>query len=420
MKSMTRALATIVVLVMGGAATTSWAQSGFEAEPVLKAKDLVAPELLKGPNFTVDERVPVVGFLARFTVRSEFGTFDVHGIHMLQVRVPEIYALAQLDKMSKTKEFADAAAKAAARPVASAANMIVHPGETIEGVPGGVSRLFDRIKLGGASIAAAATASGQSGEQKAADVSQRVGSITVDALGFEKERRDLAKSLGVDPYTSNPVLSKKLTDMAWVAFSGRFGIQAAMSVFVPGSSVMSVMTITNSSVYDTPPGDLINAARAIFAQTGASDAQVQALLKNPQYTLSVLTAVAQGITRLQGVNGLPSVIDFAAAAKTQDETRLVAAAVNMLARHHEGTQRVAQVTAPGPIIARTVTGALLVPAPVDYLAWTQRTARFAQRDDLKASQRTAWLSGQMSPRARKQFEGQGWTVFESFTIAAER
>ena len=74
----------------------------------LKAKDLVAPELLKGPNFTVDERVPVVGFLARFTLRSDFGTFDVHGIHMLQVRVPEIYALAQIDKMSKTQEFADA------------------------------------------------------------------------------------------------------------------------------------------------------------------------------------------------------------------------------------------------------------------------------------------------------------------------
>jgi hypothetical protein len=420
LKSMTRALAMIVILVMGGATATSWAQSGFEAEPVLKAKDLVAPELLRGPNFTVDERVPVVGFLARFTVRSDFGTFDVHGIHMLQVRVPEIYALAQLDKMSKTREFADAAAKAGARPVASAANMIVNPVETIEGLPEGVSRLFDRIKLGGESIAAAATTSGQSGGQKAADVSQRVGSITVNALGFEKERRDLAKSLGVDPYTSNSVLSKKLTDMAWVAFSGRFGIQAAMSVFVPGSAVMSVVTITNSTVYDTPPGDLINAAQAIFAQTGASDAQVQALLKNSQYTLSVLTAIALGIQRLQGVNGLPSVIDFAAAAKTQDETRLVAAAVNMLARYHEGTQRIAQVTAPGPIIARTVPGALLVPAPVDYVAWTQRTARFAQRDDLKAPQRTAWLSGQMSPRARKQFEGQGWTVFESFTIAAER
>jgi len=417
---MASALVMIAILLTGGASTTSWAQSGYEAEPVLKAKDLVAPELLKGPHFTVDERVPVVGFLARFTVRSDFGTFDVHGIHLLQVRVPEIYALAQLDKMSKSREFAEAAAKAVARPVTSAANMIVNPVETIQGVPGGVSRLFDRIKLGGESIAAAATASDQSGGQKAANVSQRVGSITVDVLGFEKERRDLAKSLGVDPYTSNPVLSKKLTDMAWVAFSGRFGIQTAMSVLVPGSIVMSAVTITNSAVYDTPPGDLINSAQAIFAQTGASDAQVQALLKNSQYTLSVLTATALGIQRLQGVNGLPSLIDFAAVAKTQDETRLVAGAVNMLARYHESTQRIAQVTAPGPIIARTVTGALLVPAPVDYVAWTERTARFAQRDDLKAPQRTAWLSGQMSPRARKQFEGQRWTILESFTIASER
>ena len=419
MKGVISTLAMIVVLVMGGA-TTSWAQSGYETEGVLKAKDLVAPELLKGPSFTVDERVPVVGYLARFTVRSDFGTFDVHGIHMLQVRVPEIYALAQLDKMSKSKEFAEAAAKAAARPVASAAHMIVNPVETIEGVPGGVSRLFDRIKLGGESIAAAATASGQTGGQKATDVSQRVGSITVDALGFEKERRDLAKSLGVDPYTSNPVLSKKLTDMAWVAFSGRFGIQAAVSVFVPGSMAMSAVTITNTTVYDSPPGDLLNAAQAIFTQTGASEAQVQSLLKNSQYTLSVLTAIALGIQRLQGVNGLPSVIDFAAAAKTQDETRLVAGVVNMLARYHESRQRIAQVTAPGPIIARTVTGVLLVPAPVDYVAWTERTARVARRDDLKAPERTAWLSGQMSPRARKQFEELGWTVFESFTIAAER
>ena len=241
-----------------------------------------------------------------------------------------------------------------------------------------------------------------------------MGSITVDALGFEKERRELAKSLGVDPYTSNPVLSKKLTDMAWVAFSGRFGIQAAMSVFVPGSMVMSAVTITNSTVYDTPPGDLINAARATFAATGASAAQVQALVKNPQYTLSILTAVALGVQRLQGVDGLPSVIDFAAVAKTQDETRLVAGMVNMLARYNESTQRIAQVTAPGPLVARTVSGEVMVAAPVDYVAWTQRTARIEQRDDLRAPKRLVWLSGQMSPRARKQFEGLGWSVYESF------
>ena len=420
MKSILSSIAIITVIIMGTTVMTARAQSGFETEPVLKAKDLVAPELLKGPHFTVDDRVPVKGFLAYFTIRSDYGTFEAHGIHMFQIRVKEVYALAQLDDMSKTKEFTEAAGRAIARPVTSTVHMLVDPVETIEGFPGGVTRLWDRIKLGSEKVAEAATAPGASGGQKVADVSERVGGITVTALGYEKERRDLAKGLGVDPYTTNPVLSKKLSDMAWVAFSGRFGIQAAMSVLVPYSMAMSAVTITNTTVYDTPQGDLINKDQAIFAETGASEAQVQALMKNKQYSLSVLTALAQGLQRLQGVNGLASIVDFAAAAKTQDETRFVAGSVNILARYHESVAPIAVTTAPGPIIGRTTNGTLVIPAAVDYVAWTERTSRMAQRDDFKAPDRTTWLSGQMSTRARKEFTARGWEVDESFSIAAER
>jgi len=419
-KSILSSIAIITVIIMGATVMTARGQSGFETEPVLKAKDLVAPELLKGPHFTVDDRVPVKGFLAYFTIRSDYGTFEAHGIHMFQIRVKEVYALAQLDDMSKTKEFTEAAGRAIARPVTSTVHMLVDPVETIEGFPGGVTRLWDRIKLGSEKVAEAATAPGASGGQKVADVSERVGGITVTALGYEKERRDLAKGLGVDPYTTNPVLSKKLSDMAWVAFSGRFGIQAAMSVLVPYSMAMSAVTITNTTVYDTPQGDLINKDQAIFAETGASEAQVQALMNNKQYSLSVLTALTQGLQRLQGVNGLASIVDFAAAAKTQDETRFVAGSVNILARYHESVAPIAVTTAPGPIIGRTTNGTLVIPAAVDYVAWTERVGRMAQRDDFKAPDRTTWLSGQMSIRARKEFTTRGWRVDESFSIAAER
>ena len=224
----------------------------------------------------------------------------------------------------------------------------------------------------------------------------------------------------MDPYTTNPVLAKKLTDMAWVAFSGRMAIEATMSVVVPGSTIMSAVSFTNSTVYDTPPGDLVNRAQAIFAGTGASPAQVQGLIRNPQYSLTVLTAVAMGVQRLQGVSGIASVVPFAAAAKTQDETNFVASAINMLARYHESTQRIAQVTAPGPILGRAVSGELVVPAPVDYVAWTEPAGRFARREDLRAPQRLIWLSGELSPRARKGAEALGWQTYESFTIAAER
>ncbi len=247
MKLALAALATAAVLTGGANGNVVHAESTFETEPVLKASDLVAPEVLKGPHYSVDERVPVKGFLARFTIRSDYGRFDAHGIHMLQIRVREVHALAQLDDMSKTKEFAQAAAKAIARPVTSTVNMVMNPIKTVEGLPDGVGRLFDRIKLGTEKVVEAATAPGQSGGEQAEMVAKRVGGITVTALGYEKERRDLAKGLGVDPYTTKPVLAKKLDDMAWVAFSGRFGIQAAVSVFVPYSMAMSAVTMASGS-----------------------------------------------------------------------------------------------------------------------------------------------------------------------------
>ena len=419
MKSL-NVFAIITLLLASVWVTTSRAQSRYEAEPVLQAKDLVAAELLKGPNYTVDSKVPVKGFLAWFTIRSDYGTFVAHGIHMFQVRVREVYGLAQLSQMSQTKEFLSAAGQAVARPVTSAVNMVMNPVETVEGLPSGVSRLFGRIESGVQSIASAATAPGQSDEQQVASVSERVGTITVDALGYEKERRDLAKSVGVDPYTTNPVLAKKLDEMARVAFSGRMVIQAATTILVPGSTIMSAVSITNSTIYDTPPGDLLNAAKTIFAATGASPAQVTALMKNPQYSVSLITDLALGVRRIQSVNGVASVVPFAAIAKTQDEARFVAAAVNMLARYNESTERLAEVSAPGPIVGRGVSGRLVVAGPVDYVAWTERAARFAERNDLKAPDRLIWVSGQLDRRANKEAHALGWNVYENFTIAAER
>lgn len=87
MKPMISVVAMITVLVTGSAVMTAQAQSRFQKEPVLQAKDLVATELLRGPHYTVDSRVPVKDFLARFTIRSDYGTFNAHGIHMFQIRV---------------------------------------------------------------------------------------------------------------------------------------------------------------------------------------------------------------------------------------------------------------------------------------------------------------------------------------------
>ena len=119
----------------------------------------MAPDLLKGPYFTVDDAVPVKGMLARFTIRSPYGTFEAHGIHMLAIRVTEVHAIGKLDELSKTKEFAEAAGRAIVRPVTSAVNMLVHPVDSVEGFPDGAGApVRPHRHLGFKRVAEAATA----------------------------------------------------------------------------------------------------------------------------------------------------------------------------------------------------------------------------------------------------------------------
>src|SRR5262245_41395766 len=100
------------IILMASGAAPAQAPSGYEKEPVLVAKDLAAAEMLEGPHFTVDAKVPVKGFIARFTIRSPFGKFEAHGLRMLPMRVNEVEAIAVLDEVSKTREFVAAMGRA--------------------------------------------------------------------------------------------------------------------------------------------------------------------------------------------------------------------------------------------------------------------------------------------------------------------
>jgi hypothetical protein len=90
---------------------------------------------------------------------------------------------------------------------------------------------------------------------------------------------------------------------------------------------MAGVSVTNRAIWDTPAADLVNNARAVFVGTGGTSDQVQALMENPYYSLSVLTALATGITRLQGLTGRDAVLVFAAAAQSEDEANFVATVV---------------------------------------------------------------------------------------------
>jgi hypothetical protein len=392
----------------------------FETPPTLPAQELAPASLLNGNGFHVDQEVPTDGLTAHFTLRSDVGTFNADGLEMLRIRVAEIPAIMELNQTSKTKVFAQALAANAAAPVAAAGQMVMHPVDTVTGLPAGVGRFFGRVGLGAQKIKEAATTPEEaSAGEKAGQVASRTFHTSRDVLGYEQERRGLAKKLHVDPYTTNPILSKQLDDFALVAFRAHVGVTTTMSVFIPGSMAITATRVVSTWVYDTPRADLIVQNQKKLQEMNVPDASIHAFMDNKAFPLSVQTAFVEDLTRVSGVPGSIDIVALVSTAESEDQARFLASSLDMLANYHQSQTPLASIIARGTIIGRDRAGVVVVPAEVDYVSWTKRTSYFANRPDLVSPKRSAWLSGQMSPLAKKNFQALGWNVHEKTKLLTQ-
>jgi len=94
-----------------------------------------------------------------------------------------------LEETSKTGKFVKSVATNAAQTVKAAGQMVMHPIDTVTGLPSGVGRLFDRVGTGVGNLWDAAADPNESELKQA-------GAATRDVLGYEQERRALPRSWG--------------------------------------------------------------------------------------------------------------------------------------------------------------------------------------------------------------------------------
>jgi hypothetical protein len=392
----------------------------FEKPPTLPAHVLAPASLLSGDGFHVNDEVSTEGYLGHFTIHSDVGTFKAGSVEMLRIRVAELPAIVELTKTSKTKVFAQALATNAAAPVAAAGQMVMHPVETVRGLPSGVGRFFGRVGLGAERLKEAATESqGASAGEKAGNLATHTAQTTRDILGYEQERRGLAKKLHVDPYTTNPVLSKQLDDFATVAFRAHVGVTTTMSVFIPGSMAITATRVVSAWVWDTPRADLIVQDEKGLRQLKVPEKDIHTFMRNPVFPLSVQTAFITNLERLSGVPGSVDAVILASTAESEQQARFLTNAVGMLARYHETQTPIVKIVVRKTIVGKDRNGAVVLEAPVDYIPWTEQASYFAHRPDLQTSRRTIWLTGQFSPLARKNFQALGWTINEKVSPIPE-
>jgi len=372
-----------------------------EPMPTLDAATLAPPELLNGQGYTVDATAPVVGYMGQFTLRAPAGTFSADGTEMLAIRIDELAAIAKLSQMSQSGVFADALAESAKKTGAAIGKAVTNPVETISGLPAGVGRMFQSTT----------TTVSRATQPKGANSASTTESA-MDLLGVNKAKRQIAMKVGADPYTTNPVLAKQLDDLAQAAFAGGVSLDAAMAVSTAGvATAISATATVSNLVWDSSPDDIRTIHEKKLAAMGVGAETIRAFVTNRWFTPTLSVPLVENLAQMPSVKGRPAIVALASTVASEAEARFIVNAVDMARQAGTATDPVTSLGLAGRIlIARTKGGRVEVPAPVDYVVWTEPVKAFAERKDLTGVERTILVTGLASSQATAGLEASGWTV----------
>jgi len=387
--------------------------AAFEPAPVLSAGDLLPAALLKGPKHAVEPTVRGDGFLTAYTVTSEFGAWEAVDREMLEIRVAEVYSLDELAEVSKTEVFARAFAKAAEKKATAVARVVKDPVGTAESVPGAVARFAKGIGRSARKAYDKVTADGEgpddrtSGE-KAGDAASAAGGAAESIL-ISGKRREWAKKVGADPYTTNEPLADKLDEVGWTAYAGGF----ALAVAAPGVPGLGTVTTADRLVYELPPGELEKRNVDKLKAAGVSAEAVRKLVLNDSFTATLQTELTEALAALSGASGKTEMVALAAEARSEGDARYIRRCVQLLAA---GAKEVggwkALTVSPNDIEAVAADGRLVLPWSADYMTWNEGTVPEETAPVKAAVHKEVWISGVATERAKQQLATRGFTVRE--------
>lgn len=431
------ALAALSALATAATAATTLG-SGNESEPILDAASLVQPSLLSGPGFTVDPRVELHGYMGNFTINTPAGAIGADSVEILAERVAEVPALQALEKVTRSEAFLFAAEGKLGGLASAFGNVFLHPLKTAAGISTGVARYVRNrvVKVGDQAQALsdrAARRIGSDGDPYAAGDGPMTDSRRDDApekdrawydrsaaeltregkrqIGYSKMKRDLARRLGIDPYTTNPYIHVRLDSLAWIASGGNYAATAAIGLVTGGAGVaISQTRRLNDLVWSLDADDIKGRVRERLLDIVSDEFVIRRFLRNGSYSPTLQLALVDGIDELKPAGGIEQLLELAIGARSELEARFIVNALQMLIADPQ--RRTGGTFAPvgAGLSWRLPDGSLVVPLPVDYLSWTNEIDEFFDRSEFRVERKSILIAGAASAASRHELAARGWNL----------
>jgi hypothetical protein len=378
----------------------------YETQTNKPVSQTLPPEVAAGPDFKVADPVVADGYMYRFTVTSTYGPFGVTGTGALRKLEREIVAIGQLKNVTRSEAFLKSLKDQAGKPLVFAKDVITKPVDTLTGIPKGVGRLFGNIST------SVTTTRNPSQESRTKEV-LLVGSF----------KREYAARVGVDPYSSNPVLQEELNKIGNAAAFGSWTASAAMiPIGGPASSVITGTSLAksfNNILATEPPSRIRIINEDKLKQMGISDDLAKRYLDQPVYTPTQNLLLVDSLSRLGAASGRDAYLNASLVAADEVEANFFVNMAQTLRGYHETQGPITGITMVGALtVAQTKAGAAVIPFALDYGVWTANADKLSQ--NMKATYKAPgfngnfeiWVTGTASATAKQEFQARGFTVVE--------
>ncbi len=384
----------------------AWGASSYEAPKQRRAAEVLPVSQVSGPHFRVQDPVLPDGYMYRFTVDSDYGTFRVAGECGLRKLLKEIQAIAALRSVNKGQALLSGARGQARETVDFAANLVVNPVDTVASVPQGVAKLFGNLAAG---------------LQNQSD--PRRDTVGQSVLKVSEPKRKLAYDLGVDVYSSNSVLQSELDSVARPQALGALGVSAAIP-YGGGTAVnLSRMSRTagevNGLLRDEPPASLRTINLGKLKAMGIDPGLAERFLDHRAFSPRHATVITACLEKLYGARGREAFLRFALSATDEETANFFQNMAEILRAYHETVSPLREIVVPGILFARAANGAVLVPFPLDYGVWSPRAEQVVKKSlaAYRGSRQgqppvDLWVTGALSPLARQNLQTYGIQVTE--------
>lgn len=382
--------------------------SSFESSADLDARDLLPPELLKGEHYTVLDRVEPFQLTNRFTISSPFGQFEAYGQDMLRIRIQEIQVLAKLQEdgaLDQMSAFGHGVTHAALSPFKLVVDLLTDPVGTLVQIPKGMWRATTRLKE---------MATGERGrlEEPASQ----------ELIGFSMVKRKIADKLGVDAYSSNPVLQQTLNRLSWAGYAGDTGLRLlTIPVAGPAGAVLTGTTMSTAVrdlLRDYAPEDLRRLNRDKLEDMEIDESVIEDFLSHPWYSPRHETVIVQALSEMQSVSHRGRFLEAAMSAQFEEDALFFQRLSEMLVAYHHSIRPLSEIVT---IDNRLVMGyannhTLIAMIPTARLAWQREVAEAAQRirnwknPDHPTQNVEVWIAGEPTPTTAKHLRAMGLTI----------